>query len=80
LKAPAATIRPLERSQATRLMYCMWNQASQLEMSIQQGVTRLDSARGKIKFGAPMFQPDVLRKQMYWIKCLWHCWDFSAPL
>ena len=26
------------------------------------------------KFGAPMFEPEVFRKQKY----LWDCWDFPA--
>jgi len=31
-----------------------------------RGVTRLDGPRGKKhKFGAPMFQPDLIRKQIY---------------
>jgi len=33
------------------------------------------------KFGAPMFEPEVFRKQMYCFeeKCFWHCCDFFAP-
>jgi len=31
-------------------------------------VTRLDGARARSKFGAPMFEPDVFRKQMYCIE------------
>jgi len=30
-----------------------------------RGVTRLDGARGKNKFGAHMSEPEVFRKQMY---------------
>jgi len=30
------------------------------------------------KFGAPMFEPELFRKQIYCIE-LWHFWDFSAP-
>jgi len=32
------------------------------------------------KFGAPMVEPEVFRKQFrkYWRKCMWY-WDFSAP-
>jgi len=32
------------------------------------------------KFGAPMFEPEVFRKQICsWRKYLWHCQDFSEP-
>jgi len=30
-----------------------------------RGLTRLDGAWGKTKFGPPMFEPEVFRKQMY---------------
>ena len=34
---------------------------------------------GQEAFGAPMFEPEVFRKQQYWRMYLWHYWDFSAP-
>jgi len=45
-----------------------------------RGVTRLDGARAKSRFGAPMLEPEVFRWEnvLYWRKSLWHCWDFSA--
>jgi len=33
-----------------------------------RGVTRLDGARGKKQFDAPMFEPEVFRKQIYCIE------------
>jgi len=33
-----------------------------------RGVTRLDGARARSKFGAPMFESEVFRKQMYCIE------------
>jgi len=39
---------------------------------MHMGVTRLDGAyRARNKFGAPMFEPEVFRKQMY-------CFEKSA--
>jgi len=35
-----------------------------VRLTTPRGVTWLDGARGK-KFGAPVFEPDVFRKQMY---------------
>jgi len=31
---------------------------------VSMGVTRLDGAQGKKQFGAPIFEPEVFRKQM----------------
>ena len=38
-------------------------------------------AARRSKFGAPMFEPEVFRKQGYcrWQKYLWYFWDFLAP-
>ena len=46
-----------------------------------RGVTRLNGARARSKFGAPKFESGIFRKQnvLHWRKHLWHCWDFSAP-
>jgi len=33
-----------------------------------RGVTRLDGARGKKQVWRPMFEPEVFRKQMYFIE------------
>jgi len=51
------------------------------------GITRLDGARDKNKFGAPMFEPEVFRKQMYCIEVctcdivgiFWRPRSISAP-
>jgi len=37
-------------------------------MALTRGITRLDGARGKNKFGTPMFEPEVFPKQMYCIE------------
>jgi len=37
-------------------------------MRMTRDTTRLDSARGKSKFGATMFEPEVFRKQIYCIE------------
>ena len=37
-------------------------------MALTRGITRLDGARGKNKFGAPMFEPEVFPKQIYCIE------------
>jgi len=33
-----------------------------------RGVTRFDDARARSKFGAPMFEPEIFRKQIYCIE------------
>jgi len=46
-----------------------------------RGVTRLDGARGKKQVWRPHVRNWGLSEAnvLYWWKCLWHCWDFSAP-
>ena len=43
-------------------------------------LTRLDGARGKKKVWRPYVRIWGLSEAnvLYWRKCLWHCWDFSA--
>ena len=46
------------------------------------GAWRGELAPGaRCKFGAPVFEPEVFRKQMYvyWRMYVWHCWDILAP-
>jgi len=46
-----------------------------------RGVTRLDSARGKKQLWRLHVRTWGFSEanSLYWRKCLWHCWDFSAP-
>ena len=46
-----------------------------------RGVTRLDGARGKKQVRCPHVRTWGLSEAnvLFWRKCLWHCWDFSAP-
>jgi len=44
-------------------------------------IRSFNHAARRSKFGAPMFEPEVFRKQGYcrWQKYLWYFWDFLAP-
>jgi len=46
-----------------------------------RAITRLDGARGRKQVWRPYVRSWGLLEAnlLYWRKCMWHCWDFSAP-
>jgi len=64
------------KSNVERCFFCV--SAEGFDIS---GAIRLDGSRSKKQVWRPHFRTWSLPEAnvLYWKKCLWHCWDFSAP-
>jgi len=69
--------RCLSEAKVKQLAAC----PTRLVLLTSRGVTRLDGARAKKQIWRPHVQTwdPSEANVLCWRKCMWHCWDFSAP-